>query len=314
MPAFSFRGEHKAKKKHTEGLHKYEIYMIVTIVSFAVILMMASFTKNCEPEREDIIEPTAIPEIVEMPSEREKTASEAILERDNTENDIILEEIEPTLEPVIENTEVVVQPVVENVPYEAPAYVPETVEPVVSPDVDDILEPETVVEEEILEEPSAEIVEEPEVLSTATGYSELDIMSVTNMVYGEISIVVYDQNMSEEEKDQVLQEWACVPVNHLKMGLASNLHELMSKSTSGGYYIWHPKYGTEQYRDRAMNEDLRRYQRCRDNVVKALDGRMSSPLPGNVIYADLAIHGNGAYKQYHLNTGYYQATVYLSFA
>lgn len=143
-------------------------------------------------------------------------------------------------------------------------------------------------------------------------YSESDVMSVTNMVYGEISVILYDKNLSEDKKDLALQEWARVAVNHLGLGIADNLTDLMS-AMSGRYYIWHPQYGTTWYRDQAVQTDADRYERCRQNVEKALEDRMDGEFPTNVIYADLAPHGSGAYKMYSIDTGYFRSTVYLSY-
>ena len=145
-------------------------------------------------------------------------------------------------------------------------------------------------------------------------YSEEEIMAVTNMVFGEIGGIIYDKNLTEDQKDLVLQEWARIPLNHVNMGLADNLQSLMNVMTGGGYYIWHPQYGTEWYRDQSIKQDAARYERCRANVEKALNGKMSEQVPENVIYADVQIHGSGVYKQYNLDTGWFRSTVYLCFA
>lgn len=311
MPVFSNKGKHENKETRF-GFHKYEIYMMVAMIAFLIIVSLACFAPKREQEADICEESPEIQEIVEKPSERKKTALKSIVKPSEAPN-IMVDELGeeymilgnriPEIEdaPEEEIVEVAVDICEESVA--EVVWTPIVEEPIV----------EDVVEESAVEEIAEEIVR-PDEPAAVGGYSERDIMSVTNMVFGEISAFIYDKNLSEEEKDFILQEWACVPLNHLKMGLASSLWSLMSEMTAGGYYIWHPQYGTEWYRNQAIAEDSARYERCRENVLKVLGGQVGQPIPENVIYADLAIHGSGVYKQYNLNTGWYQATVYLCFA
>lgn len=144
-------------------------------------------------------------------------------------------------------------------------------------------------------------------------YTEEELMAVSNMIFGEVSAFIYDKNMTEDQKNLVLQEWCCVAVNHIKMGFANDLVSLMSTGTGTGYYIWLPAYGTEWYRDYAIRTDADRYERCRENAIIAMSGEMDQTVPDGVIFADLHAQGSGIYKVYNLDTGYFKSTVYLSY-
>lgn len=144
------------------------------------------------------------------------------------------------------------------------------------------------------------------------GYTEEDLMCIANMVYGEISAVCYDKSYTWDEQNQVMQEWASIPLNHIKRGIALTIPGLMKTKTSSGYYIWHPCYATEAYADAAMTKDPAIYERCRTNALLAMAGQMQEPVPDGVIYADLAKHGD-TYKKYSIDTGWYRSTVYLCY-
>lgn len=144
-------------------------------------------------------------------------------------------------------------------------------------------------------------------------YTDDEVMCITNMVYGEISVITYDNSYTKEEQDLAMQEWARIPINHVAMGtMGDNVHDVIC-AKSGKYYIWHPKYATEWYMNQCIAENADLYERCRTNVIIALSDCMTNPVPETVIYADLRIHGGGAYKTYYINTGYYSSTVYLSY-
>lgn len=159
--------------------------------------------------------------------------------------------------------------------------------------------------------PTPEITPEPTPKPSET-YPEDCIMAISNMVYGEIGGVIYDVNMSEYEKDLTLQRWAKVALNHIAAGFAPDAVSLMSKM-SGRYYIWAPQYGSTSYRDYAMRADPSRYNRCVENVKRAIDGEMYEEMPDNVIYAAGFTQGSGVYKTYNINTGWFRSTVYLCY-
>lgn len=148
-------------------------------------------------------------------------------------------------------------------------------------------------------------------------YTIEDITCITNMVYGEISVIAYDSSYTEGEQNLVMQQWARVPVNHVSMGLADSIPELMRATTAGGYYIWNPAYAKDydgfklfmEYSRGSFEEEL--YERCRVNTLIALAECMDTPLPEDVIYADLQPHGP-VYAVYPIDTGYFRSTVYLS--
>lgn len=156
-----------------------------------------------------------------------------------------------------------------------------------------------------------EAVTEPELAKP--NYTEEELVAVTNMLYGEVGAFIFDKNMKDSDVNLLMQEWATVAMNHVKMGIAPDLVSLMSGTTGTGYYIWHPQYGTSSYMEEAIRVDPGCYERCRENAIIALSGQMEEPVPDDVIFADLHPQGSGVYKTYNLDTGYFRSTVYLSF-
>lgn len=252
--------------KRYEGRHakqgritRVDVSMLIIMIAAWIIFCLLSIgptvdvEASYEPER---IEPC---ENAEMPSEREKTASEAILEEEKLEIHFLLEQNYIWME------ELAMRAMTE------PAY-----EPLID-------------------------------------YTDEDVMAVTNMVYNEIGGIVYDICMTDEEKDLMMQEWANVVINHIGYNIGNSPKEVIC-ARSGKYYVWLPFYATEECAEKYSKADFYRYERCRENVLKVFDGEVGRVLPENVIYADSQIHGHGAYKSYDINTGYFQTTVYLSYA
>lgn len=165
-------------------------------------------------------------------------------------------------------------------------------------------------EDPVMEDPAEEASTTPSPLEQ---YTPEDLMCIANMLYGEITAITYDSRYTEDEQNLVLQEWACIPLNHIAMGIADTLPDLMRTKTSAGYYVWHPRYATEDYMNRAVAENPDLYERCRINALIAMSDQMQCPVPGNVIYADAARHGREVYKQYDIDTGWFRATAYLCY-
>lgn len=153
-----------------------------------------------------------------------------------------------------------------------------------------------------------------DIVESGCAYSDEDVMILANMLYGEVGDFMYDKYMRPDEIDRLMQEWARIPMNHLSMGLAENLYDLMNLKLSSGYFLWHPQYSSVWFAEKAMAENPEKYDRCKENAFRALCFPDEIWVPESVIYADLAPHGSGIYKEYRLDTGYFVSTVYLSFA
>lgn len=143
-------------------------------------------------------------------------------------------------------------------------------------------------------------------------YTSEDIMCIANMVYGEISAVCYDDAYSVDEQNEIMQRWAMVALNHIEHGIADSIPELMRSETGGGYYVWHPMYGTAEYMEKAVAENADIYERCRIATIAAMNGT-ATDMPDDVIFADLRPLGE-VYARYSIDTGYYSSTVYLCYA
>ena len=153
-------------------------------------------------------------------------------------------------------------------------------------------------------------------------YTDADVLYLTNMMYSEIGAICYDKNYTAEQQDLALQQWGRVPLNQIARGTAGNLYDLFNMRIYPGstYYIWNPLF-TRDYE--SYKEWMRRnrggfdagiYERCKEAAVIALENKLETPLPDNVIYADLSRHGGGVYQTYTINTGYYRSVVHLCYA
>lgn len=142
-------------------------------------------------------------------------------------------------------------------------------------------------------------------LKKLEAYTYDNIMCFTNTVFGESGLTGIDSLM--QETTMILQ-------HHLDRGLAGSIDDLLRLRLPSGYYVWYPKYATQEYADEQMKLHPDEYARARENVLIALSGRMDHEVPANVIYADTQPHGSSIWKTYQVNTGWYASTVYLCFA
>lgn len=153
-------------------------------------------------------------------------------------------------------------------------------------------------------------------------YTEEELLYLTNMIYSEIGAICYDKSYTTKQQDLALQQWGRVPLNQIARGTAGNLYDLFNMRTYPGspYYIWNPLFTRdyEAYKARMTRNrggfDDGIYERCKAAAIVALEDKLETPLPGNVIYADLSRHGGGVYQTYPINTGYYRSVVHLCYA
>lgn len=143
-----------------------------------------------------------------------------------------------------------------------------------------------------------------EVVETYTETKTLsDEEIIVNVVCGEAGLTGIDSLMQEEAR---------IVLNTAAIN-GMTVYEIVAHRLPSGYYVWHPQYTTPEFTENFKTHYPEAYERVVQNVQIALNGEMEEPVPDDVIYADLVKHGSGVWKQYEVDTGWYQSTVYLCY-